>query len=117
MAIVYNWPTSASLAGAVDVSRMHRAAGQEDLGFKIEKTISAVNDMQSSMKTNASAIALLESGVSALTSTISSIICNISAARDAGNISVIVGGSGLVLTTSYVTALSAVVSTVSNFRA
>lgn len=49
MAIVYNWPTSATLAGAVDVSRMHRAAGQEDLGSKVEKIISAINNLQSGM--------------------------------------------------------------------
>jgi hypothetical protein len=43
MAIVYNWQTSATLYGARDLNRMHRTAGQEDLGFKIERLISAVN--------------------------------------------------------------------------
>ena len=49
MSIVYGWPTSATLRGAVDVSRIHRAAGQEDLGFKVQSLISSVNLMQSAL--------------------------------------------------------------------
>jgi hypothetical protein len=46
MAIVYNWPSSATLAGARDVSRINRAAGQEDLGFKVERLVSGLNTVQ-----------------------------------------------------------------------
>ena len=49
MSIVYAWPTSATLEGAVDLNRMHRIAGQEDLGFKIQSLISSVNVLQSGM--------------------------------------------------------------------
>lgn len=49
MSIVYNWPTSATLRGAVDLNRMHRAAGQEDLGYKLEFIISNLNEMQTSV--------------------------------------------------------------------
>lgn len=46
MAIVTNWPTSAALTGAQELNAMHLKAKQEDLGFKIEKLISAVNEIQ-----------------------------------------------------------------------
>jgi hypothetical protein len=45
MAIVYNWPTSAALQGALELNRVHRTAAQEDLGFKVEKLISSVNQL------------------------------------------------------------------------
>jgi len=45
MAITFTFPTSATLAGARDVSRSFRAANQEDMGFKIEVLISNMNTL------------------------------------------------------------------------
>ena len=49
MSITYNWRTSAATQGGMEVSRMHRAAAQNDLGFKVEKAISAINVLQSAV--------------------------------------------------------------------
>jgi len=118
MAIVYNWATSATLAGARDLSRMHRSAKQEDLGWKIEQAISAINDLQSSSKTNVSAIVLLESGLSAITSAVLGIMSNLADAVDTGNISnASAHSASLTLTTSYLAPSIPVISSLSNFRA
>lgn len=63
MSITFAFPTSATLAGARDLNRIHRAVGQEDLGFKIERAISALNDLQSSVSLLNSAVSLLNSAV------------------------------------------------------
>ena len=60
MAITFTWRTSAALAGGANVSRIHRVAAQEDLGFKIERIISAISILQSGL----SAINVLQSAVS-----------------------------------------------------
>ena len=49
MSIVVNFPTSATLAGAMEINRMHRQAKENDLGFKHEKLISAVNALGSAV--------------------------------------------------------------------
>lgn len=49
MAIVYTEPSSATLAGARDLNRASRPAAQEDLGYKIEVLISAVNALNSAV--------------------------------------------------------------------
>jgi len=49
MSIVVNFPTSATLVGAVEINRMHRQARENDLGFKIERLISAVNAVNSAV--------------------------------------------------------------------
>lgn len=49
MAVVFNWQTSATLYGARDLSRIHRVAAQEDIGLKLERTISALSILQSSV--------------------------------------------------------------------
>lgn len=63
MSITFNFPTSATLAGARDLNRIHRAAGQEDLGFKVERLISAMNDMQSTVSLLNSSVSFLNSAV------------------------------------------------------
>lgn len=60
MALVYTFPTSATLAGARDVNRTHRAMAQDDVGLKLERLISAVSILQSAV----SAINVLQSAVS-----------------------------------------------------
>lgn len=60
MAITFNWRTSATLTGARDYSRTHRVAAQEDIGFKIERIISALSILQSGL----SAVNVLQSAVS-----------------------------------------------------
>lgn len=69
---VYNWPTSATLQGAIELNRVHLKAKQEDLGSKIEKLISAVSEMQSAVSTlntvvsaiNLACVSAADSGVS-----------------------------------------------------
>ncbi len=62
MAIVYAEPTSATLAGARDLNRVHRAAGQEDIGFKLEKIISSINALFSSVSALNTAVSALNAG-------------------------------------------------------
>lgn len=105
MAIVYNWRTSATLQGAFDVSRMHRAAGQEDLGFKVEGLISNVNDVNSTVSTLIGAVSDINSALAYMAA------CAVSfaSALSAGGLS-----SDLASITS-MAALSG--GTLSNFRA
>ena len=49
MAITFNWRTSAATQGGMEVSRMHRVAAQNDLGFRVERLISAISILQSSV--------------------------------------------------------------------
>lgn len=71
MTIATNWPTSATLAGAVELNQMHLKAKQADLGFKLEKLISAVSEIQSAVSTlntvvsalNLAAVSAADSGV------------------------------------------------------
>mgnify|MGYP001577331209 CR=1 FL=1 len=49
MAVTFTWRTSAATAGGMNISRMHRAAAQEDLGFRVERLISAMSILQSSV--------------------------------------------------------------------
>jgi len=51
MSIVYTFRSSATLVGARNLNRVHRAVAQEDLGFKLEKALSAINDLQSAVST------------------------------------------------------------------
>ena len=60
MAVTFNWRTSAATQGGMEVSRMHRAAAQNDVGFRIERMISAISILQSGL----SAINVLQSAVS-----------------------------------------------------
>ncbi len=62
MAVVFNWRTSAALAGGMTVSRMNRQAAQEDVGFKMERLISALSILQSAV----SSINVLQSAVCAI---------------------------------------------------
>ena len=43
MTIAINFPTSATLGGGMDLSRMHRHAAENDLGAKIQFLLSAMN--------------------------------------------------------------------------
>ena len=56
MSITFTFPTSAALAGARDLNRIHRIAGQEDLGFKIERVISSVSVLNSAIQALNSAV-------------------------------------------------------------
>ena len=49
MAVTFNWRTSAATQGGMEVSRMHRAAAQNYLGFRVERLISAISILQSSV--------------------------------------------------------------------
>lgn len=65
MAVVFNWRTSATLYGARDFSRIHRVAAANDVGFKIERLISAVNILNTSVSLVTTALSSLNaSGVS-----------------------------------------------------
>ena len=46
-----NFPTSASLTGAQELNRIHFKAAQEDLGNKIERLVSNINEMQTTVST------------------------------------------------------------------
>ena len=41
--------TSATLTGAADLNRVHRTMAQDDVGGKMERMISNVNDMNSTV--------------------------------------------------------------------
>lgn len=72
-----NFPTSATLTGAQRVTNINFATKQEDLGAKVERLISAVNQTQS-------AIAVLTARLSSMISTASGIAGNFSLVSNAG---------------------------------
>lgn len=63
MAIVQTWPTSATLTGAFELNSMHFKARQEDLGSKLEKVISNINDLNSTVSTIMVAVSNLNSAL------------------------------------------------------
>ena len=110
MAITFNWRTSATLAGARDFSRIHRVAAQEDTGFKLERIISACNEMQASVSLLNTAVsninAALLSGMTATGIAVSGVF---SALSGAGSFT----STGATVTRTVLL----VVSAISNFRA
>ena len=107
-----NFPTSATLTGAIRVSRMSMTTRQEDLGYKVERLISVVNDMQSSFTNNASAVARLNSAILQTNATVSSIISTISAING-----VFCNISAATLSSLPIATASVVLASLSNFRA
>ena len=63
MAIVYTFSSTAALTGAVNFNRVHRIAAQEDVGFKIEKLISSVNNLQSAVSFLNSAVSIIHQAI------------------------------------------------------
>ena len=57
--------TAATLLGAMKVNIIHRIASQEDLGSKLEKLISNVNEMQTAVSTLNSAVSTLHTRLAA----------------------------------------------------
>jgi len=112
MAIKRNWPTSATLQGAVELNRIHLKAQQEDLGFRMERLISALSMVQSLV----SAVNILQSAVSGIHLALGSAASSIAGASLFSVFSAYAGGgtnSGTVSAQATITAVSAL----SNFRA
>jgi len=107
-----NFPSSATLTGARQISFGSRVSRQEDLGFKVERLISSINDMISVGIANMSAIVRLNSAVTQTNTTVSSVISTISGI--AGNFSLV---SGAGLSTLLVAPVSTTLAVMSNFRA
>lgn len=63
MAIVYTFSSTAALTGAVNFNRVHRIAAQQDVGFMLEKLVSAVNDMQSAVSRLNCAVSAINQGI------------------------------------------------------
>lgn len=74
MAIVYTFSSQAALTGAIKFNRVHRIAAQEDVGFKLERLISQVNDMRSAISLVTSAVSFLNSAVIQINSAISAAV-------------------------------------------
>jgi len=106
MAITFTFSAAASLAGARDFNRIHRAAAQDDVGSKIAFLISAMNN-------HASAISQLNSAVSVIHNAIVSAIAasQVSALSTPGLVS-----GGATASTIYLSLVGATVN-LSNFRA
>lgn len=49
MAITYTFSTAATRSGARDLNRIHRAVAQDDVGYKLQFLISAVNILESAV--------------------------------------------------------------------
>ena len=111
MAIVFNWRTSATLYGARDFSRIHRVAQQEDVGFKLERTFSAISILLSAL----SAINVLQSAVSQIHLALGSAAASMAGASLFSAFSAFSAGAspGAVSTMPTI----ALYSTISNFRA
>ena len=111
MAIVYAEPSSATLTGARDMNRLNRVAGQEDLGFKLERLISAMNTFLSVI----SAVNVLQSAVSQIHLALGSAAASMAGASQFSAFSAYAGGTspGTVSTQATITTVSAL----SNFRA
>lgn len=111
MAIKFTFPTSATLVGAVNLNRMHRAAAQEDIGFKLERIISALSILQSAV----SSINMLQSAVSQIHVALGSAAASMAGASLFSAFSAYVGQTspGTVSTGAHIEAWSAL----SNFRA
>lgn len=63
MAITYAFPTSATRAGARNLNGMHRHAKQQDLGYKLEFLISAINALNTAVSAlNLAAVSAANSG-------------------------------------------------------
>lgn len=111
MPITYTFPTSATLAGARNISRVHRAMAQDDVGLKLERLISAVSILQSAV----SAINVLQSAVSQIHLALGSAATSLAGTSLFSAFSAFTGGTspGAVSTQATITAWSAL----SNFRA
>ena len=110
MTIVYNFPTSATLYGARDLNRIARQAAQEDLGVKLERTMSALSILQSAL----SSINTLQSAVSQIHLALGSAAASLAGASLFSAFSAFSAGAspGAVSVGAAITAWSAV----SNFR-
>lgn len=111
MTIVYNFPTTADLAGAREINRLARIAAQEDLGGKLERALSALSILQSAM----SAINVLQSAVSQIHITLGSAAASMAGASlfSAFSAFAAMASPGALSTQPTLTAWSAL----SNFRA
>ena len=110
MAVVFNWRTSATLAGGMTISRMNRQAAQEELGFKVERSISAINELQTTVSLLNVAVSNIHTALlSGMTTTGIGISGVFSALSGAGSFT----STGTTLTRTVALAVTAV----SNFRA
>ena len=110
MPITYNWPTSATLAGARDFSRIHRVAAQEDVGNRIQCLVSAVNEVQGSVSLLNTAVSNINTALlSGMTATGIAVSGVFSALSGAGSFT----STGATVTRTVLV----VVSAGSNFRA
>lgn len=109
MAIKYNLRTSATLFGAWQVNTVHRSMAQDDVGFKLERIISALSVLVSVV----SSVNTLQSAVCAINNALGSAAASLAGASLFSNWS----GFGSVVSASVqagatITAWSAL----SNFR-
>ena len=110
MTIHYNWRTSATLAGAQDFSRIHRVAAQEDAGFKLERAISSINELQTTVSLLNVAVSNIHTALlSGMTTTAIGVSGIFSALSGAGSFT----STGTVLTRTVALTITAM----SNFRA
>ena len=110
MAITFNWRTSATLAGARDFSRIHRVAAQEDTGYKLERAISSINELQTSVSLLNTAVSNIHVALlSGMNTTAIGVSGVFSALSGAGSFT----STGTTLTRTVVLAVTAL----SNFRA
>ena len=111
MTIAVNWRTSATLAGARDVNRVHLMFAREDIGQKLERTMSALSILQSAV----SGLNVLQSAVSQIHIVLGSAAASLAGASLFSAFSAFAGATspGAVSTQATLTAWSAV----SNFRA
>lgn len=99
MAIVYTFSSQAALTGAVKFNRVHRIAAQEDVGFKLERAISTMNAMNSS-------ISVLNTWVSQITSALANMIAcaaSFASALSTGSLSSAMGSNTSTVTISLAT--------------
>lgn len=110
MALAFTFPTSATLTGAARLNRIHRAAAQEDIGFKLERMISALSILQSAI----SSINTLQSAVSQIHVALGSAAASLAGASLFSAFSAYAGvtSPGTVSTGATITAWSAL----ANFR-
>lgn len=111
MAITFNWRTSATLTGASRLNRTNILFAKEDVGYKLERAMSALSILQSAL----SAINILQSAVSQIHLTLGSAAASMAGASLFSAYSAFSAGAspGAVSTGVIITAWSAV----SNFSA
>ena len=104
-------PTSATLAGARDLNRMHRTVAQDDLGYKLERLMSAFSVFLSVV----SAVNVLQSAVSQIHIALGSAATSMAGTSlwSAFSAYAAVASPGTVSTQTIITTVSAA----SNFRA